>query len=315
MRNFFIINILGIVLCTFFGSLAHAQEPVGEIFGVPVSAENYNFAKAAVILFGNKWGAQPKDENALEEIVWEQLILSYAAFVNEIQVERAEVEGEIERMLRAYNLSLDRSVDAQAYASWVRQKTGVSVEVFEGLIAHQLQLKKLREDILKQIASRVTVSRQEARDKFLREHNTLSVELIQFDDQERAEEFYRAARRSEKAWRKRTERFPETVKRPGFVSLEFLIDLWGFPEKAAFEMMAQGIGQVYPPQPIYKGYAVFKIIEKGPADESRFDGASEEYTQKARTIKAHEGLKNWVERLKKEAQLKKGISAKGEEER
>jgi hypothetical protein len=30
-------------------------------------------------------------------------------------------------------------------------------------------------------------------------------------------------------------------------------------------MMNRDIGEVYPPRPIYKGYGVFKILEKGGA--------------------------------------------------
>jgi len=68
-------------------------------------------------------------------------------------------------------------------------------------------------------------------------------------------------------------------------------------------MMQKAQNELYPPRPIYKGYAVFKILEKRPADESLFAERREGYLEKVRSNKAHEGLKSWVNNLKMQANI------------
>ena len=45
----------------------------GEFFGVPVSLDNYYFAKKAVLSFGAKWRPSPQSEEELEELTWQAL--------------------------------------------------------------------------------------------------------------------------------------------------------------------------------------------------------------------------------------------------
>ena len=49
------------------------------------------------------------------------------------------------------------------------------------------------------------------------------------EDLAAAEEFYKKSLRSKKFWAKEKKKTPKEFKQPGFVSTEFLIDLWGFP--------------------------------------------------------------------------------------
>lgn len=92
-------------------------------------------------------------------------------------------------------------------------------------------------------------------------------------------------------------------RKPGFVALEFLIEMWGFPKKAVFDMIEMEAGEVYAPTPIYKGYGVFKILDIRRADESNFDGRKESYFKQLRSRAKYEGFKDWVEKLRKDADI------------
>lgn len=278
------------------------EELAGELFGVSVPMNNYYFAKANVLLFGNRWGASPRNEQEVEQAAWDQLLMSFIAFREQLDVPREDVEQEITRTLQAEGAGFDWKSDRQAYEAWVKEKTRLSVEVFEGQLRHLLQISRLRDKVRESINPEVT--EEEARQKFLNENNTLSVELAQFDDLTEAERFYRKSARSSRYWEKYKKRHPGIFKRPGFVSLEFQIDLWGFPQQAADEMMAMQPGEVYPPRAIYKGYAVFKVLETRPADRSLFAGAKEGYIEKVRDIKKHQGLDAWMKNLRQRADIK-----------
>ena len=127
---------------------------------------------------------------------------------------------------------------------------------------------------------------------------------MQFEAQKEAEEFYRAARANQKFWEEQKAERPKDFKRPGFVALEFLMNMWGLPNDAVYKMMRMEIGEIYPPAPIYKGYGVFRVLEKRPADESSYPQLKGSYYEQIKMKKKYEGLNEWVKNLKQEAKIK-----------
>lgn len=284
----------------------------GELFGVKVPLQNYNFVKAGIMIFGNKWGAPVRSDADLEKATWDQLLLSFIAFNENIAVIREEINVEITKTLAAENVSFDWKKDAAAYESWVKTRTSVSARVFEEEIRHLLQIEKLRAKILD--AMNPPVTEDEARQKFLNEHNSLSVELAQAANLKEAENFYKRVQGKAKLWDARKHTQPQDFKRPGFVSLEFLIDLWKIPADACYAMMQRNAGDIYPPRPIYKGYAVFKVLEKKPADEAGFTSAKDAYVEKVRNQKRYQWLDFWFNDAKAKAQIKSyPLAAQGEQ--
>jgi parvulin-like peptidyl-prolyl isomerase len=82
------------------------------------------------------------------------------------------------------------------------------------------------------------------------------------------------------------------------------MDLWGFPKDAAYKMMKMEIGEFYPPAPIYKGFGVFKILEKRIADEAKYPQRKDSYYEQIRSKKRYEGLKEWIKDLKQRASIR-----------
>ena len=278
---------------------------IGEFFGVKVRVENYIFIRNTIAVFGNKWGPQPQTADDLEHVIWDQLLMSFEAFRRGINVMQEEIDEEIRKILAADKVEFDWEKDRDAYGKWVKHKTNEPEEIFEGQLKHLIQIQKLRQAIIESIDP--PVSKREAYQEFLNEHNNLGVELVQFENKKEAVTFYKKARRYRDYWEKEKEKRPKDFKCPGNVSLEFLIDIWGFDRKAAYGMMKARAGDIYPPAPIYKGYAVFKILGKGRADKSHFKkgNVKKSYHDQIKDKKRLKALAVWFEDFKKEADIRK----------
>jgi len=277
-------------------------EYIGEFFGIKVPKSNYLFVKSTLQVFGYRGRPPAKNEEELEDQIWEQLLLSFVAFQREINVSPQDLENEIEKLLKAQKVDFDFRKDKDKYEQWVKEKTAEPVVLFENQLRHLLQLEKLKEKIMEEIP--VEVTEEEAHQEFLNEYNTLSVELVEFSNIKEAEDFYNKVKRKPKLWDKEKEKRPKDFKRPGFVSLEFLIDIWKFPKDACYEMLKLKINEFYKPSPIYKGYAVFKVLEKRLANEEDFAKLKNGYYEQIRQRKKMEGYSNWLKNLKQVANIK-----------
>jgi hypothetical protein len=155
-----------------------------------------------------------------------------------------------------------------------------------------------------------TVTEEEAVQEFLNEHNTLSVELAEFETLEEAESFYQRLREDPTVWDHEAEqdkaKAPEeqSFRRPGFVALEFLMDMWKLPQAAVYDMIEMEVGSIYHPVPIYRGVGVFKILEIRRANEAEFPTYRESYHEQLRAKKRYEGFWNWKAALRREANIK-----------
>lgn len=300
--------VLFILLSFFSTGIVNAQEAkkgpeyIGEIFGVPVPMNNYNFVKSALIIFGNYWGPQPQTAQELEDCVWNDLILSYEAFRRNISPRQEDVEIEITKVLSLEKVDFDWKKDKDSYSKKIKERTGEPVELFENQIRHLTQLRELRKQVMDSIDP--AVDENEAYQEFLNEYNTLSVELVQFDNFKGAQDFYNKVKKRAKFWDKEKQIRPDDFKRPGFVSLEFLMDMWKFQKEDAYNMMKMKIGSIYQPSPIYKGYGVFRILEIRQAQEEKYLELKKSYHKQIKTKKKYEGLNVWIKNLKQQANIK-----------
>ena len=68
-------------------------------------------------------------------------------------------------------------------------------------------------------------------------------------------------------------------------------------------MIAMETNEIYPPAPIYEGYGVFKVLEIRRADESKFDERKEYYSKQLRSRAKYKRFKDWLEDLRKDADI------------
>ncbi|MDD5731191.1 MAG: hypothetical protein PHN57_08730, partial [Candidatus Omnitrophica bacterium] len=245
---------------------------------------------------------EPYETNEqLESQVWDQLLLSYEAFRRNITVDDKEVAAEITKTLSNEKVNFDWQKDKEAYAKWVKEKTQEPVELFENQLKHLIQLEKLRQQVMDNIKPQV--SQEEAHQEFLDEYNTLELELVQFDNLTDAQAFYNKMK-NPKLWDAEAKKNPKFSKHPGFVSLQFLINMWGISRDDVYKMLKLDVNSIYPPAKIYKGhYGVFRILKKRPAQEEDFAKLKDSYLKRVELIKKYEGVKDWLKKLREDAKI------------
>ena len=285
------------------GAPAGKEELIGEFSGwnAPVSFNNYYFVKGTIMVFGTRWGAPPQNEQELEDRVWEQLVLSYEAFRQGIQVDDKELDEEMDKMLKAEKLAFDWRKDKTAFGAWVKDKTRENPETFSFQLRHLIQLEKLRKKMLD--GFKPEVSEEEARNEFINEYNTIELELKQFDQLKDAETFYQKMR-DPKLWEQEAKKDPKFFQHPGFVSFEFLINMWKIPKPDLYKMLKMEIDSIYPPIPVYKGFGVVRILKKRPADPAEFTKVKDSYFKQVEMLKKYDLLNDWLKKLKDQAGIK-----------
>ncbi|MEK7850115.1 MAG: hypothetical protein AAB213_04815 [Candidatus Omnitrophota bacterium] len=277
------------------------EQPAGEFFGVPVPMDNYRFVKAAMMIFGARWGAEPTTPQEVENRVWENLLLSYEAHRRNITVAQEELDDEITKLLKAEKVAFDWKKDKVSYEKWVKDRVREPRELFENQLKHLIQLQVLRESVRKSFQPQVT--QEEAMQEYMNEYNTLSVEFVQFEDVKAAQAYY-AKMKDPKLWEKEAKKNPKFAVRPGFVSLEFLIEVWKIPKEDAYAMLNLTEGSVYKPTSIYRGYGVFHTLEKRVAQKEKFPEVKKSYEEQIKVKKQYEALNDWIRQLKKDADIK-----------
>jgi hypothetical protein len=278
-------------------------EIAGEMFFTPVPLGNYYFAKRTLMVFGTKWGPEPTNQKELEDRIWEDLLLSYEAFRQGIEVNQQELEDEITNTLKVEKVEFNWKENKDAFDAWLKEKINENREIFANQLKYLIQLKKLRQQVLDSITPEVT--EEEAFQKFLDEYNTLETELAQFENQNEAQDFYKKAKSNPKFWEEQTKDNPKLFRRPGFVALEFLWDMWKYPKDDLYKMLEAKTGTIYPPIPIYTGkYGVVRILKVRLADKSEFEKQRQSYYEKIKMRKKYEGLNDWLKKLKEEANIR-----------
>jgi len=286
-----------------------AEEPeiAGTFFGNQVSKGNYYFVMRIVLLFNTPWGGIPNNHEQLEQRIWDDLLLSYEAHRRGIIVSEGELNAKIDETLKGYKVSFSREDDPEAYDKWTSELLGEPVEMFENQIRHLVQVEKLRQQILESIHPEATDA--EAYQEFLNEQNSLSVELARFDDEGEAKLFYENIQKNPALWIERSQedadqpREERVFRRPGFVTLEFLMGMWKFPYEAVYSMMDMDVGGFYPPVPVYRGYGVFKILDIRKADESVFQPKKQYYIDQIHTQRKYKGFRTWLENYRKRSEI------------
>jgi hypothetical protein len=284
---------------------AENKEPeyIGEFFDTKVPRENYIFINTTYMIFSEQLGPA-KTEKEREQRIWEDLMLSYEAFRRGVNVSQEEINEEVGKILNAEKVTFDFKKDRQAYAAWLKEKTNEPVELFENQLRHLIQMRKLRQQVMDSMSPEV--NDKEAHDRFLDENSSLSAELTEFEKKEDAEAFYKKARADKNLWEGQKKKQPKQFRHPGFVSLAFLIDIWKFPREACYKMLKMKKGEIYGPEPIYKGYAVFRVMDSRSANDADYTKANvkNSYYEKIRSSKKYAGLDQWIKDLKQQANIK-----------
>lgn len=282
-------------------ALPPGTELAGEIFGVPVSLENYYFAKRVAYQFPSPWGAADRPVEDREDFIWEQLILHFEATRRNIQADPDELREVIDNVMRSNDLDFDPETDREAYAEWVQNNLNASIELFENQLRYVIQVRKLQDQIRKEQA--VNVSMEEMHAEFLNEQHHVSGEMVVFNTKEEAQQFYKK-HRSERRWKRMKKKGEYEVRAVSMMTLEAYIDLWSIPKKQMYEFHSMDIGDIGKPMPFGKQWCVYRLLDKRVGDLKDFPEKEEYYYRQVYSKKQYDALNQWVEDLKASANLK-----------
>ena len=300
------------LLCVLFASVAISAEErssatsppkeqiAGSIFGVPVPAANYYFAKRVSYMFPRPWeeGASTADR---ERFIWEALILHYESFRRGISVLEEELEKQINNVLKREKQSFTRSGNPAAYAQWVKTRLNEDVELFENQMRYLKQVDKLKDQM--RAAFPVTVTDEEMQQEFLNEQHHVGGEMVTFDTKEEAQAFYEHMKEPA-SWEQMKAKGEQKVRPVSLMTLEAYMDLWGIPKDQMYAFHAMALGSIGPPMSFGKQWCVYRLLEKRTGDLKDFPSQRENYDKQLKAKKQYETLKRWIEALKTSANLK-----------
>jgi hypothetical protein len=280
------------------GLPSQADSIAGEIFGVPVSMGNYSFAKRVAYTFPRPWGAADLPLAEREQVVWDNLILHFEGFRQGITVTEDELDAAVNDLLKDQRQSFSRRRDPDAYRRWVSETLREDVELLESQIRYVLQIRKLKDHVLKQ--QRVAVTEEEMRQAFLSDQHHVGGELVVFTTKDEAEAFYRDVK-DPKRWEAMKTRGTHSVRPMSPMTLSAIIDLWGAPRGQIQTLHAMSLGSVGPPIPFGKQWGVLRLLEKRTGDLRDFPKERDRYVKRVEWKKKYQALEEWIDGLKRSA--------------
>ncbi|MBU1087097.1 MAG: SurA N-terminal domain-containing protein [Candidatus Omnitrophica bacterium] len=255
-------------------------------------------------------------ENANEELIWNDLIYSYEASLRKFKALDEDVDKAIESLLRNAEVNFKWKEETDKYNQWINDKFEMNPDDFRkqvtGLATADAFTRKILAKEQAEIENKAKYS------EFLKKNKTIAIaynfffdafesagpDVLKFDSASQAKKFYSIAGRLPGFWEDEKRKDPGGFKVPGFVALDFLIHMWGFNKEDAYKMLDEQVGAYYPPAPIYKGYGVFKIKKIRKADPGEFESKKDDYLKKVKMIKQYDMYKQWVDDYKKKAAIK-----------
>ena len=277
------------------------EQLAGYIFDVPVSLNNYLFAKQVSYTFPQGSEDQLSGPDR-ERAIWEALILHYESFRRGVQVPEAELEQRVNDVLKSQHQLFTRAGDPTAYATWVNTTLNEGTELFENQMRYLLQIENLKEQVRRSVA--VSVTEEEMHQEFLNEKNHVGGEMVTFETKEEAEAFYRQVKRGSR-WEAMKAKGQYQVRPVSLMTLEAYMDLWQVPKEQLYAFHGMSIGSVGSPMPFgSKQWCVYRLLDKRTGDLKEFPKERDAYDQQLKVRKQYEGMRRWIEDLKTSAHLK-----------
>ena len=171
----------GILLSGFISSGAVGSEVVGEVFGKPVTDEEFSYYYKTASLFSRS-GNEQRSEDETRKEAWQDMILLREAEQSGVAVEKVELQEELKRLVSQKGIEYGTPM----YQTWVLATFHEDPGKFEKRLADLLKINRF---IQQKMNLEVTVTEEEIREKFLNQYNNFESEYIRFETQAQAEEF------------------------------------------------------------------------------------------------------------------------------
>lgn len=273
---------------------------IGEVFGREVSGQEFGyFLKTAFLLTRSGEQDRPGEE-AVQE-AWQNLIFRQEAGKLDITVSPEELKEELKRLLSEKYIEYGTN----KYHIWVITQLKEDIDAFERRIEDLLIINKF---MGLKTNPKVSVTKEEMKQKFLNQYNSFESEYIKFDSKEEAKEFLEKVRKNPRLWKDTyTEKKTEGQKGASWInimSLEALIDLWKIPKNDAYRIFSHNKGE-FVVASFYYGDGVFRLLYKREADMEKYNEKKKKYYRDMlTTVKKRKLIKDYFQDLLERANYK-----------
>ncbi len=273
-----------------------APSAPGEIFGRPVSREEFDFAYKTTGIFSlNEAGSA--NEDARRNEAWKHLIFLREAQRRQVSVPRAELEAELKRLLTEKQVEYG----SYRYHQWVQETFQEEPKVFEKRLEELMRVKKLLDGIMH--PPDPVITDEQCRQKFLNQYNSMETEYVHFEKKEDAVAFHK--RLTRKKWDAEKARNKDFSKPMSHMALEAIIDLWQVPTEDAYRIHAMQIGEIAAPAKMHKGWGIFRLKDKKTANLKEYtDQKKEEYRKVLTQVYYYNNSQKIIQDLFNEAALR-----------
>ncbi len=272
----------------------------GEIFGKPVTFQEYDrfYKSARIFSFGGD--SAEKDENRVRQETWESLIFSREAKRTRVQVSDEEVRAEIIRLLALQKIE---NPTPEIYERWLRATIRETPQEFESQIRELLRIQKLLKNVQAGGDSK-PVTEEAARDMYNREQTQIGADTVSFKTKDEADQFLSAVK-TPADWDKTVKEKKLTVTPSGLLTAATWVELRGFPEKDGNLLLdAQKDGFLGPFQQ-GEDFVVMKITDKQTGSEEDFQKSyKEKYMEQLKNQNNYEAFLVWQQELMARAKPK-----------
>lgn len=289
---------------------------VGEAFNGPVTNEEFLYYYKTALIFTRTGDKDSKEvertDDERRQEAWQNLVFTKEAKLLGITVDKEELTAELKRLLSEKNIEYG----TDQYNTWVASTFGESPEVFKQRIEDLLLVNKFTRI---KMTPEVSVTEDEAKEKYLNQYNSFESEYILFESPEQARAFAGKVSKTPKLWKQTwDEKKPLGQKGASWInimSLEALIDLWKIPKEDAYRILDHEPGDFIAAK-FYYGDGVFRLLNKRKADISKYDQKKKEYyLDMLATVKKRKIAKEYFEDLIKRASCRDYVAEKRQKEK
>lgn len=266
-------------------SLSQSGKNAGEIFGKGVSFTDFDrFYRASQIFSFN--GKSVQDPELLKQQTWQSIIYSREAKRLNVPVSDQEVHNEIARLLKTQGIE---NATPELYKAWLSRTLREAPKDFEEQIRELLRIQKLVLTVSQVDGPEPTA--EEAKQRFLLDSQTLTLEAVQFPTLQEAETFYKDHKNS-KDWLEAAEKNEFKPVPLQSQSLWQLMNTLNISETDTQSLFKLSAGDISKPIATGNTFTVFRVLDKKAASLNQF---------------TEEEQKKYISNLLKERKLRRFI--------
>ncbi len=281
-------------------SLQKKGRMAGELFGKDVSFREYDTLYKAnqIFAFGGK--KPPEDPSLLHIQTWQSLMFSYEAKNKRVQISDQEVRDEIARLMK--ELKIENPTN-EFYQRWVESSFRMTPQEFENAIREVLRIQKLISQFNE--ATLPAPSEAAVRERFVRQENSLSLEIVPFQTQTEAQQFHDAVHSKPDSWDSLIKTKNLKSQKTGKIALDAILNLWQIPQPIAEAMLKAEPKTVSEPFAHSGKFSVVRLEEKISADEKKYnEEAKKKIIEQLTGQSRYERFAKWMADIESRANFK-----------